>query len=482
MRRENIQSKLLFGLCLLVCLCGCNSFLNVQPKGTVEQGKQFKDVQGYRDAMYGIYASMAQTSLYGKAMSYGFIDQVGQLFYDPYNGMADVYAATNFKYTDQAISETVDGIWSKAYECIMYVNNVIENVEKEEVGKDPDYTVIRGEAYALRAFLHFDLMRLFCDNIKINSGAGGIPYSYSFDLKNKRICTLKECYDNVLNDLTEAQKILVNDKLVKDSLATSVYRGTRYQHCNQYAVWALKARVFHYKGDLDSAAYNAEKVIAHPELRLTDSKVFAGVKRYGANRELIWGLYSNLLYTPYNDLFLKGSLGSGSVVRVREGMRSIYEVGSFEADSKDMRYTEFFTEDESISQQYAFTRLLKKEEQAYNFQGVCLVRLPEMYYILAEATYSQDKEKALRYLNDVRNSRGLKDLEISRFSTQDAFNKELLVERCREFWGEGQVFFSYKRDNCSFMNAANDREILPSTDVFVLPWPKSEQEFGGTNK
>ena len=85
--------------------------------------------------------------------------------------------------------------------------------------------------------------RLFCDNIKINSGAGGIPYSYSFDLKNKRICTLKECYDNVLNDLTEAQKILVNDKLVKDSLATSVYRGTRYQHCNQYAVWALKARV-----------------------------------------------------------------------------------------------------------------------------------------------------------------------------------------------------------------------------------------------
>ena len=129
--------------------------------------------------------------------SYGFIDQVGQLFYDPYNGMTGVYAATNFKYTDQAISETVDGIWSKAYECIMYVNNVIENVEKEDVAKDPDYTVIRGEAYALRAFLHFDLMRLFCYNIKINSVAGGVPYSYSVDLENKRIYTLKECYDNV---------------------------------------------------------------------------------------------------------------------------------------------------------------------------------------------------------------------------------------------------------------------------------------------
>ncbi|MFR7811453.1 MAG: hypothetical protein ACLU4N_20615 [Butyricimonas faecihominis] len=47
---------------------------------------------------------------------------------------------------------------------------MIENVEKEDVAKDPDYTVIRGSALVL---LHFDLMRLFCDNIKINSGAGG---------------------------------------------------------------------------------------------------------------------------------------------------------------------------------------------------------------------------------------------------------------------------------------------------------------------
>ena len=46
-------------------------------------------------------------------------------------------------------------------------------------------------------------------------------------------------------------------------------------------------------------------------------------------------------------------------------------------------------------------------------EEVVLVRLPEMYYILAEVNYSKDKEKALDYLNAVRGSRGLADIEVS---------------------------------------------------------------------
>ena len=42
---------------------GCNDFLDVNPAGTVTQDKMFRDVQGYRDAMYGIYANLATTNL-----------------------------------------------------------------------------------------------------------------------------------------------------------------------------------------------------------------------------------------------------------------------------------------------------------------------------------------------------------------------------------------------------------------------------------
>lgn len=485
MKKGNRYNKFLLGAGLLFCLSGCNSFLDIQPKGTVEQKTQFEDIQGYRDAMYGIYASMAKTSLYGKELSYGFTDQLGQLFYDKYASMPEVVAANAFKYNDQALSSLIETIWTQAYQTISYVNNVLENIEKEDLNRDPDYSLVRGEAYALRAFLHFDMMRLFCDNFRLHPEAGGIPYSYTFDLKNKRVYTLKECYDNVLEDLTHAEAYLRTDEKMVDSEANSVYRSTRRSHCNKYAVWALKARVFHYKGDLDSAAYYAGKVVDSPWLQLTDAKKYVDVKRYGRdNPEMIWGLYTDQLYSTYYDLFLQGDLGVGNVLWVKAGVRSIYDIGNSGADSWDYRGNAFFTEttETGLSQEYFFTRLLGKTEQAYYLTGVCLLRLPEMYYILAEASYPQDPAKALSYLNDVRNSRGLKNLDAAQVPDAGKFAEALVAERCKEFWGEGQIFFTYKRNHIAFRNAWDNADIQPSTDIFVLPWPQSEREYGGTNQ
>ena len=66
------------------------------------------------------------------------------------------------------------------------------------------------------------------------------------------------------------------------------------------------------------------------------------------------------------------------------------------------------------------------------------MRLPEMYYILAEANYSKDKEKALDYLNAVRGSRGLADIEVSLVDSRDKFMKEMTRERMREFYGKAR--------------------------------------------
>ncbi|MCR9011547.1 RagB/SusD family nutrient uptake outer membrane protein [Gabonibacter chumensis] len=486
MKKRNIQYHIVWGVCCaLILLSGCDSFLDVQPKGTVEQKKQFEDVQGYRDAMYGVYASMAKPELYGKSLSYGFTDQIGQLFYANYIGSnPDVFAASKFDYKSQYLEGTIRNIWEKAYEVISYVNNVIENVEKEDDSKDEDFALVKGEAYAVRAFLHFDIMRLFSDNILRHPDAGGIPYATVFGLENKPVYTLKECYDRVLSDLQKAQETLVNDKIIRDNNANSVYQVNRRSHCNQYAVWAIKARVFHYKGDLDSAALYAEKVIgARTELALTNVVHYEDVKRYSRdNTELIWGLYTSQLYDTYYNLFLASELGAGDVLWIKKGIKDFYEIGSASADDKDKRFNAFFTEEKKDGGNYIFTRLLGKEEKAYNFTGVCLIRLPEMYYILAEVNYEKDKVKALGYLNTVRRTRGIKDIPLSQISSSKEFQAILVKERCKEFWGEGQVFFSYKRDHMPFMNATNDSEVAPSSAIFNLPWPKNEQEYGTTNQ
>ena len=85
-------------------------------------------------------------------------------------------------------------------------------------------------------------------------------------------------------------------------------------------------------------------------------------------------------------------------------------------------------------------------------------------------------------MNDVRNSRGLRDLADVEVATETQFKNELVNERVKEFWGEGQVFLTYKRENMSITEGPGVVVFEPSTDIYVLPWPENEQEYGGTNK
>ena len=234
---------------------------------------------------------------------------------------------------------------------------------------------------------------------------------------------------------------------------------------------------------MDSAAYYADKVVASPEVGLTERQNFDHVKRYGKHTELLWGVFTNKMYTDYKELFLNNAVTLNASQRT--DIKALYEVAQFTADSKDLRYTSFF-QDKGYDG-HLFIRLLNSTEMASNkptlyFRGSCLVRLPEMYYILAEANYSKDKEKALDYLNAVRGSRGLADIEVSLVDSRDKFMKEMTRERMREFYGEGQMFGFYKCHNLGFRDFQDKVDIVPSKDIFVLPWPKSEQEYGVTNQ
>ena len=44
------------------------------------------------------------------------------------------------------------------------------------------------------------------------------------------------------------------------------------------------------------------------------------------------------------------------------------------------------------------------------------------------------------------------------------------------------MFGFYKCHNLGFRNFQDKVDVIPSKDIFVLPWPKSEQEYGVTNQ
>ncbi len=484
-----------FSLVLLaiITFSGCDSFLDVNPAGKVTQDKMFEDIQGYRDAMYGIYASMAQSGLYGENLSFGFVEQLGQLFY-PSHTLGDYYQKVQkiqeYNYADQAVKPIVEGIWANSYKCISYINNVLENIASVNLDADPDYRLIKGESYALRAFLHFDIVRLYCDDIRRNPTAGGIPYAYTFDLQNKQLFTLKETYENILEDLNTAQYLLANDTLLSVGGNASAYRNNRYTQVNLYAVYGIKARVFRFKGDLDSAGIYAEKIISSSQLHLINShNDLKTAKKYPGSQELIWGLFNNKLYTPLYKIFIAKRQGTGSDTRleVRKDYEKIYKETPLGPDDHDYRYDEFF--DYVVdSTNISFSRFLEEEvsnssAQEQAIKGICLLRLPEMYYIAAEALYESNPTQAIAYFNAVRNSRGLMDMQANRLDSKDKFRQELMKERLKEFWGEGQTFFEHKYQYEGFTSPSKvNVTIDPSNTIFILPWPEDEKEFGNTNQ
>ena len=194
---------------LLSALFSCEKFLDVQPKGTLTEDVTFKDIQGYRDAMYGVYATMAAPHLYGQNLSFDFVDKLGQMFV--LNNPEDISVnISNYEYQNKNVKVFTDTIWAGSYTAISYVNNIIEHLKTTTL-KHSDLSFIEGEAYALRAFLHYDIARLYTQNYKVNPQAKGIPYAYAFDLKNKKVFSLEDTYKNILNDLHIAEKLLEKD-------------------------------------------------------------------------------------------------------------------------------------------------------------------------------------------------------------------------------------------------------------------------------
>ena len=91
-----------------------------------------------------------------------------------------------------------------------------------------------------------------------------------------------------------------------------------------------------------------------------------------------------------------------------------------------------------------------------------MVRMTEMYYIAAEcATASLDSLSATNWLDSVRVHRNVPKYALAALKT-DSLNIEIRKEYQKEFLGEGQMFYFYKRKNLPFSS-------LPFTKVPVVP-------------
>ena len=102
-----------------------------------------------------------------------------------------------------------------------------------------------------------------------------------------------------------------------------------------------------------------------------------------------------------------------------------------------------------------------------------MIRISEMFYIVAETT--SDEAEARACLNQIRRNRGLIAFEDTEMID---IQKVLKDEYMKEFFGEGQLFYYYKRLNVSTIPAGDDSgDVTMNEAKYKFPLPDSETDY-----
>ena len=494
--RKLLNIYLLFSVLLFN---SCSKWLDVQPETEIDKSDLFSTEDGFKEALIGIYTRCAKADLYGKELTMGTPEVLAQNYsianYDPMR-----YQATKeFKYNDPYFISRKDGLWKGLYHGIVNSNLIIAHIdEQKNLFVGDNFNIIKGEAFALRAYLHFDVLRLFAPSFAQGSFAEAIPYVTKYSNLSSKFGTVTAVLDSIIKDFEYAKTLLINDPIIKkdyvvgypqqtdtlqntENIHTSLFLQNRRHRLNYYAVCASLARVYLYRGDWANALLNAKIVIDSKKFPWTNSTDFLAVEEKNKDRilykELVFGWYIPNLNNSINTNWF--NTGTSGMYLDQTDSKIIYNVAGDGAT--DMRYMQWFITASNgssyISEVGKYRRNSLTDEEAANLHYLMApgVKLSELYYIAAECTYASNPALALSYLNEVRLRRGIGQPLSS--SSKDEFLNELLKEYRKDLFAEGQLFFAYKRLNKS-IQGLQGMVIQPNSNIFILPIPDDEIIYG----
>ena len=75
-------NKIILAVLLPFMLGSCEQWLDVAPDDQVNEETLFATGDGYRNALNGVYRDMATSQMYGRELTWGFVDVMGWV-YDP---------------------------------------------------------------------------------------------------------------------------------------------------------------------------------------------------------------------------------------------------------------------------------------------------------------------------------------------------------------------------------------------------------------
>jgi hypothetical protein len=491
-------------LITLASLSACSNWLDITPEDTVSADELFSTYSGYHTALNGIYQELALGNLYGRELTWGFASALSQCYTN--NNEPNVekrYSRTEkYEYNTNEVETYTSAIWLTAYNAIANANNLLQHLEQADKtlfpnAVDHEVELIRGEALALRAMLHFDLLRLFAPAEENN--APGIPYNNLFPNKFAERLPVGEVLKKITADLEESCNLLElyegdaafrnrylmnwNVRYAQSMDGVTPFflgRGTRL---NYIAAKALLANVYLYSGNLNAAQETAQNILEKYVATLANATALDGFSYLVASNpvwnssdaklyphklmhEIFFGLYNAQLASSYETL-TSTSQNAFALKNVE---------GVYESDLSDIRYGKLIYEENPGASGINLIRRTLKYTVTANATGIensiiPMMRISEVKFIHLECLSAVDLSEAVVELNNYRkNVRGC-TVDITADTRAD-FLIALSKEIKKEFACEGaHYFFFCKRHRLPVNDGVSD---INMANKYTLPFPQNE--------
>lgn len=489
----------IFILTIAIASASCNKWLDVTPPSQIREEAQFNSVDGFQQALTGCYIAMTDDLLYGRALSWSTIELMAGQFVPLQPSTSNDYYISQYNYTTSNAIKYINGIWPKGYNVIANANNALKYIEKNKVVLDNiNYNLIKGELLAIRAFMHFDLMRIYGYGNLVNrtnlTTKFTVPYVTSLDKATTPQLTYKQTIDLIVKDLTDAITLLEIDPVTKvqptdyyNDVNIDGFYNNRQRKFNYYATSLLLARVYMWEGS--QASIGKALTLANKVINEAESK---GLITWATNTSVTEDVImksEHMMSLSTQDLtkktsnYFKMQIIAASDINAQyisnDRLVSIYEAEG--VGNSDFRFSkQYILNSVTLDGKNAFTPLkyFGTDNDVIERNYIPLIRIPEAFYIAAECFLKQstpDTQSALNMLNFVRQKRGI-TTDLSNLTTTQIMN-EIVKEYAKEYYCEGQMFFLYKRLGMENIPGYNQT----ATDaVYMLPYPSTEIQMGRT--
>lgn len=458
----NQYTNVILGLIILfITQASCSKMLDLNPTDQLDEKDIFKSVESLTRAVLGVYAnwdpeySLRIASVMSDDCRLGI------------NNAGVSAAGQNlFRWNYSSEDEEIIDPWRNGYQVIDRVNRLLAGINNVPTLQDSDkekLDALKGELFAIRAYQHFDLYRIYAASGVYASQALAVPYlKKSATNSQPSRPNTESFFSDFWHDMKEAETLLAG----KDALANT--------RMGLLATYALHARAALYTQNYAEAEHYATTVIQ--KIPLAQGQAFEKIWTDDSDAELIFKLKrTNVSEIRPGDVFY--NIGAERILFAPSlQLMTLYD----EAD--DVRFPSYFEQDPDLAEEGELTEKIIKyqgSESAPNRTDVKVFRTAEMYLIRAEAALQKnDQGTAENDINTLRSAR-IANYNNENFSHAAAIKTAIEEERYKELAFEGHRYFDLKRWGKAINRSNLDVEprymFLPTNDkAYLIPIPQGE--------